>query len=97
MALIKSVPVDVPGMVVRKANGVNGFVGYILTLFIIYDGDRCYTLYNQPDWIDNQLLMQENGNCKFAFTKEVLVTPTVFPDKFNYIRQFDVSQTNSCG
>lgn len=76
-----------------RCENVNGFIGYRVKLYLIFDGERVYTLYNPSDWIDNVNLMRENGTQCYTFTQDIIVTPTSMHDIFRSINDY-VSEAN---
>lgn len=63
-------------------------VGYWVTLYLIYDGERCYIFYNESDFVDNSCLMSETCSIT-SFIREILVTPTQHSSIFREIYDFD--------
>lgn len=92
--ITKSKRVEHPIYEVYRCDNVNGFIGYRVKLYLIFDGKRVYTLYNSSDWIDNINLMRENGTQCYSFTQDIIVTSTHMHDIYNSIIQH-VYKSNS--
>lgn len=68
------------------------FDGFWVTLYLIFDGSKVYTLFDESDWTDNVSLMRESGQDVHTFAYEVLVTPTHLSDL--YLKCKDVLKSN---
>lgn len=80
--------VDHPKYDATQCGNVNGFIGYRVTLYLIYDCERVYTFYNSSDWVDNVNLMRECGSQCSTFTHDVIVTPTHMHSIFKEIHDY---------
>ena len=95
MALMSKVKrVEHPKYEVYRCENVNGFIGFRIKLYLIYDCERVYTLYNPSDWIDNVNLMRENGIQLYTFTQDIIVTPIHMHSIYNEIISY-VPESNS--
>lgn len=90
-ALSKVKRVEHPKYEAYRCENVHGFIGYRVKLYLIYDCERVYTMYNSSDWIDNVNLMRENGTQCYTFTQDIIVTPThmhsIFNEIFSYVSE----------
>ena len=93
-SLTKVHRVDHPKFEAYRCHNVNGFIGFRVKLYLIYDCERVYTFYNPSDWIDNVNLMRENGTQCTTFTHDVIVTPTHMHLIYNEIIKY-VSEANT--
>lgn len=59
--------------------------GFWVTIYLIFDGERVYTFYDEADWIDNSCMMIESGIHIHTFYHDVLCTPTHLPDLYNKV------------
>lgn len=77
------------GYTFRKAKFMQPTLrGYWVTLYLIFDGERTYTFYDQETWLDNALLMSESCSVQ-SFTQQILVTPDSFSSIYKQISDFE--------
>lgn len=69
----------------------NLYEGFWVTLYLIFDGERTYTFFNESDMIDNYLMMTESGIIAYSFIKEVICSPTSLPELYKRVKE-DVSK-----
>lgn len=60
-------------------------------LYLIFDGERTYTFFNQSDMLDNYLMMIESGITAYSFVEDVFCCPTHLPELYIRVKE-DVSK-----
>ncbi len=70
--------------------------GYLVTLYLIFDGTTTYTFFHQLEWLDNVAFIQEVDIRNVdIFTKVIFVSSTRFPHIFNDIELYEHNVSSS--
>lgn len=86
-----------PKYEVYRCNTLNDEPNYRLyrvKIYCIFCNGSVFTVFNQPDWIDNALLMRESGDSCSTFTHDIYVSPMSHPEMYNDIDSY-VSQSSA--